>query len=78
MQSKVDRIGWTTAFCYGVLIPCFLGFLFAKQNVVMRRVKAAMVYTTCNAGKVVVHMQGLTTEQSSKDWAEAQQMPGAG
>eukprot|EP00913_Durusdinium_trenchii_P019936 g18739.t1 len=39
----VDRIGWTTAFCYGVLIPCFLGFLFAKQNVVMRRVKAAMV-----------------------------------
>ena len=63
----VDRIGWATLICYGVFIPCFLGFLFAKQNVVMRQVKTAVMHTTCDEGTVKVWLQGLETKQSFKD-----------
>jgi len=63
----VDRIGWATAICYGLVIPCFLGFLFAKQNVVMRKVKTAVMHTTCDDGKVRVWLQGLESKQSFKD-----------
>jgi len=63
----VDRIGWATAICYGLVIPCFLGFLFAKQNVVMRKVKTAVMQTARNEGKVIVRLQGLESEQSFKD-----------
>jgi len=66
-QSEVDRIGWATAICYGLVIPCFLGFLFAKQNVVMRKVKTAVMHTTCDDGKVRVWLQGLESKQSFKD-----------
>ncbi|CAK9032585.1 unnamed protein product [Durusdinium trenchii] len=64
----VDRIGWTTALCYGVFIPCFLGFLFAEQNVIMRKVKMVNIQTAFQEGKVLVRLQGLTAEQSLKDW----------
>ena len=63
----MDRIGWATAICYGLLIPCFLGFLFAKQNVVMRKVKTAVMHTARDEGKVRVWLQGLESEQSFKD-----------
>jgi len=63
----VDRIGWATAICYGLLIPCFLGFLFAKQNVVMRKVKTVLMHTARDEGKVRVWLQGLESEQSFKD-----------
>mmetsp|Transcript_36661 Transcript_36661/g.79054 ORF Transcript_36661/g.79054 Transcript_36661/m.79054 type:complete len:616 (+) Transcript_36661:836-2683(+) len=63
----VDRIGWATAICYGLVIPCFLGFLFAKQNVVMRKVKTVLMHTTCDDGKVRVWLQGLESKQSFKD-----------
>ena len=66
-QSEVDRIGWATAICYGLVIPCFLGFLFAKQNVVMRKVKTLLMHTTCDDGKVRVWLQGLESKQSFKD-----------
>ena len=66
-QSEVDRIGWATAICYGLVIPCFLGFLFAKQNVVMRKVKTVLMHTTCDDGKVRVWLQGLESKQSFKD-----------
>ena len=66
-QSEVDRIGWATAMCYGLVIPCFLGFLFAKQNVVMRKVKTAVMHTTCDDEKVRVWLQGLESKQSFKD-----------
>ena len=67
VQSEVDRIGWATAICYGLLIPCFLGFLFAKQNVVMRKVKTVLMVTARDEGKVRVWLQGLESEQSFKD-----------
>ena len=68
VQSEVDRIGWATAICYGLFIPCFLGFLFAKQNVVMRKVKTAVMHTARDEGKVRLWLQGLESEQSIKDW----------
>ena len=67
VQAEVDRIGWATAICYGLLIPCFLGFLFAKQNVVMRKVKTAVMHTTCDDEKGRVWLQGLESKQSFKD-----------
>ena len=66
-QSEVDRIGWATAMCYGFFIPCFLGFLFAKQSVVMRKVKTVLMHSTCDDGKVRVWLQGLESKQSFKD-----------
>ena len=71
-KSEVDRIGWATAICYGLVIPCFLGFLFAKQNVVMRKVKTAVMHTARNEGKVIVRLQGLESEQSFKDRVKAE------
>jgi hypothetical protein len=70
--AEVDRIGWATAICYGLVIPCFLGFLFAKQNVVMRKVKTAVMQTARNEGKVIVRLQGLESEQSFKDRVKAE------
>ena len=70
-QSEVDRIGWATAICYGLVIPCFLGFLFAKQNVIMRKVKTALMHTARDEGKVVVRLQGPESEQFSKDRGES-------
>ncbi|CAL1135035.1 unnamed protein product, partial [Cladocopium goreaui] len=63
----VDRVGWATAICYGFFIPCFLGFLFAKQNVVMRKVKTVVMQTAGNEAKVTVRLQGPKSEESEKD-----------
>ena len=63
----VDRIGWATSTCYGLFIPCFLAFLFAKQNVVMQKVKLVLMHTTCDEGTVKVWLQGLDSKQSFKD-----------
>jgi hypothetical protein len=67
----VDRFGWATAICYGFFIPCFLGFLFAKQNVVMRKVKTVVMHTARNEAKVTVRLQGPKSEESEKDLMES-------
>ena len=66
-QFEVDSVGWATAICYGFFIPCFLGFLFAKQNVVMRKVKTVVMQTAGNEAKVTVRLQGPKSEESEKD-----------
>ena len=69
----VDRIGWATSMFYGIVIPCFLGFLFGKQNVVMQKAKTVLMHTTCDdgnegtEGRVKVWLQGLDSKQSFKD-----------
>eukprot|EP00435_Cladocopium_sp_Y103_P013945 s3795_g3.t1 len=63
----VDWIGWSTAICYGFFVPCFLGFLFAKQNVIMRKAKILITQTDRDEGKVIVRLQGLESKQSLKD-----------
>ena len=68
---QVDRVGWATAICYGFFIPCFLGFLFAKQNVVMRKVKTVVMQTAGNEAKVTVRLQGPKSEESEKDLMES-------
>ena len=68
-ESEVGRVGWTSAFCYGILIPAFLGFLFAKQNVMMRKAKTVMMHISHSDGQVVVRLQGPETEQSFKERA---------
>jgi len=73
----VDRIGWTTSICYGLFIPCFLGFLFAKQNLVMRKVKTVMPQAVRDQGQVAVRLQGPQGEEPFKDAMLAKRLAAA-
>eukprot|EP00435_Cladocopium_sp_Y103_P046232 s1552_g13.t1 len=66
----VDWVGWTCATCYGIVIPCFLAFVFAKQHVIMRKADAFVTPVTKQNGKANVHLQEIVNEQGvhpSKD-----------
>jgi len=73
----VDRIGWTTSICYGFFIPCFLGFLFAKQNLIMRKVKTVIAQAVRDQGQVVVRLQCVQGEEPFKDPVLAKRLAAA-
>eukprot|EP00435_Cladocopium_sp_Y103_P046390 s47_g13.t1 len=67
---QVDWVGWTCATCYGIVIPCFLAFLFAKQHVIMQKADTFMTPVTKQNGKASVHLQEIVNEEgvhTSKD-----------
>ena len=55
---QVDWIGRTCATFYGVIIPCFLAFLFAKQHVTMRQSKMFLVHAHRVHEEVTLQLQG--------------------
>ena len=60
---QVDWVGWTCATCYGIVIPCFLAFLFAKQHVIMRKADTFMTPVTKQNGKASVYLQEIVNEE---------------
>jgi hypothetical protein len=68
---QVDGIGRACAVFYGMVIPCFLAYLFAKQHVVMRQSKTFVVWVDGDTKEVTLHLQVLSNEEHLKDllWA---------
>ncbi|CAK9007435.1 unnamed protein product [Durusdinium trenchii] len=62
----VNWIGWSSAVCYGLMIPCCLAYLFAKQRVVMRQSDTFMMPAIKREGKWILTSQELMSKQGSK------------
>ena len=65
-HSEVDWIGHACATCYGVVIPCFLALLFAKQHLTMRQCKTFIAQSD-DKEEVTLQLQLLSTVESLKD-----------
>lgn len=67
--TEVDGVGWLGIFCYGLVIPCFLGLLFLKQNILMRPAKTFLAQRDEEeGGSVTLRLQSMTCRQSIEDW----------
>ena len=64
--NEVDWIGHVCAAGYGVVIPCFLALLFAKQHLTMRRCKTFFAYSD-NKEEVTLQLQVLSAAESLED-----------
>ena len=62
----VDRIGHACSTCYGVVIPCFLALLFAKQHLTMRQCKTFMAYSD-DKEEVTLQLQVMSATESLKE-----------
>lgn len=58
--SWVDGIGRVCALFYGMVIPCFLAYLFAKQHVVMRQSKTFVVWVHGDTKEVTLNLQTMS------------------
>ena len=65
-HSEVDWIGSACATGYGVVIPCFLAFLFAKQHLTMRQCKTFFAYAD-NKEEVTLQLQVLHAAEPLED-----------
>ena len=65
-HSEVDWIGHACAACYGVVIPCFLALLFAKQFVTMRQCKTFFAQSD-DKEEVTLQLQVLSAAEPLKD-----------
>ena len=66
--AEVDYVGWATALCYGVFVPCFLAFLFAKQHVVMRKSKTFSIRAESEGHAVTLKMQMMSDTEHIQEW----------
>ena len=64
---QVDWIGRTCATFYGVVIPCFLAFLFAKQHVTMRQSKIFSLHVDHSAKEVILQLQAISSKECLQD-----------
>lgn len=75
--SWVDGIGRACAVFYGMVIPCFLAYLFAKQHVVMRQSKTFVVWVDGDTKEVTLHLQVLSNEEHLKDHVKQKRLAAA-
>ncbi|CAK9004781.1 unnamed protein product, partial [Durusdinium trenchii] len=66
----VDWLGGACGVCYGVLIPCFLAFLFAKQHLLMLPSKTFTVSCVGGPERVTLKLQDLNDKEGVKEEAK--------
>ena len=64
--SEVDWIGHACATGYGVVIPCFLALLFAKQHLTMRQCKTFIAQSD-DKEEVTLQLQVLSAAEPLED-----------
>jgi len=66
LNTFVDVMGYSTAFCYGALIPFCLLYLYGRQHVVMRSSRTSVATCTGQGNLKVCLSEVWENEQSSE------------